>query len=205
METSMPEADVRQIKHLLNRLMLGLNDEYTENANINNQLKELGKKSGLNYDQFLQKASSETDKIDNTSLDLSNIELSDEDLTIYKLEAQKNMILSKLQKEEYLCSNYETILDKHKELINLINLNIKNKMRFDQDYSVLYKNLVNERIDQYQINLDFLDNLVHKSSQDYNRMLKSLRSKFENYVTEDEKGEDDEVHAHSSQEQPKQN
>ncbi|KAG7859415.1 hypothetical protein KL939_002315 [Ogataea angusta] len=130
-------SDLAQVKHLLNRLFLGLNDEYSENEKLLSQVKDFCQKNDLDYQELIAKESQGIP-----------VRLSQEDSEIYNLEKQTRALLSRLQKEEYFSSKYEAILEKHRQLVTLLKDNVQNKAVFDAEYSKVYKNLVDQRLKQ---------------------------------------------------------
>ncbi|OBA17408.1 uncharacterized protein OGAPODRAFT_92689 [Ogataea polymorpha] len=158
-------SDLAQVKHLLNRLFLGLNDEYSENEKLLSQVKDFCDKNDLNYQKLIAKQSHGTPP-----------RLSQEDSEIYYLEKQKRALLSRLQKEEYFSSKFEAILEKHRQLVTLLKDNVQSKAVFDAEYSKVYKTLVDQKLADYDSNIAFLNQQIDKARKDYQKTVEKLRT-----------------------------
>ena len=165
LDNSLQLEQFTQVKSLLNRLLQSLDDENHEKAKIDSNIVKLCKQEKIDPDTMLQaKADGVEGELEhgNGKLEHENGKLEhvcdkveyDNDISESKhgelplgndaierensLRCQRDLLLSRLQREKYLSKQYEDLLRRHEKLMRIINNNLNNRMKLEQGANASY-------------------------------------------------------------------
>ncbi len=124
LDNSLQLEQFTQVKSLLNRLLQSLDDENGDKARIHNCISSMCQKENMDPNAILGAKVKEADK---GRLDYGN-----------ELIYQRDLLLSRLQREKYLSKQYEDILRRHEKVMRVINANLKNRLKLEHGAKVAY-------------------------------------------------------------------
>ncbi|QOU21592.1 hypothetical protein BRETT_001317 [Brettanomyces bruxellensis] len=158
LDNSLQLEQFTQVKSLLNRLLQSLDDENHEKAKIDSNIAKLCKQEKIDPDTMLQakadgvegelehgngKLERVSDKVEYNN-DISESKHGELPLGNDAIErgnslrCQRDLLLSRLQREKYLSKQYEDLLKRHEKLMRIINNNLNNRMKLEQGANASY-------------------------------------------------------------------
>ena len=176
LDNSLQLEQFTQVKSLLNRLLQSLDDENNEKAKIDSHLVKLCKQEKIDPDTMLHaKADDVKGELEhgNGKLEYENGKIergSDEveynsDILESKrgelplgndaiergnsLRCQRDILLSRVQREKYLSKQYEDLLKRHVKLMRIINNNLSNRMKLEQGANASYNAEAERQLKNY--------------------------------------------------------
>ncbi|QPG73570.1 hypothetical protein FOA43_000882 [Brettanomyces nanus] len=97
------------------------------------------------------------------------------------LQLKRDLLMERLQREEYLSTQFEDLLDRHQAILKIIKENLKNRINLEHHISAGYKASVKDSLTTYDENVNILSELSSQYKDDYNSTVEVVRKAAEQY------------------------
>ncbi|VEU21642.1 DEKNAAC102705 [Brettanomyces naardenensis] len=179
-----------QAKVLLNRLLQSLDDANENGNSISEELKRVSEKRRLDFDKLAKISEDAHNTHETEGLEPLVSDSHLEESHIKDLELRRDLLMGRLQREEYLSSQYEDILDRHQTVMTVIKGNLRNRMVLEKQIADMYEKNVKDNLNSYEDNASKLDVLTNDYRKEYQSAAESVAEAAKNYndiLGEDEK------------------
>lgn len=180
-----------QAKRLLNRLLQSLDDENDHRIHVEDELKKASAKRSMNYESVAdEELPSQISQI-STSRDVKHGEV---ESRLRELELKRDTLMGRLQREEYLSEQFESIVKQHEKMLGIIKKNLKRRTDIETRVRNAYNGAVREKCGSYRQNIDGLGKLTSMYGQEYNATVGKVRKDVREYNVELNSGSSDNSH-----------